>query len=101
MILKDNKFIILIHLTHSDNIHAYDNRKINIILEKKRGKLNFTHQKVSKVSFGGFPLYCIPTALGEKWRMGIKEREDEEGMEKGDGVREKNEIKGDGGRRKK
>ena len=50
---------------------------------------------MNKLSFGGSPLHCIPTcALGEKKkkkrrRMGIKGREDEEGMEKGDGVREK------------
>jgi len=30
----------------------------------------------------------------ETWRMGIKEQEDEEGMQRGDGAREKNWMKG-------
>lgn len=37
-----------------------------------------------------FPSAAFPLVLWEeKWRMGIKGREDEEGMEKGDGVSEK------------
>lgn len=58
-------------------------------------KLNFTHQRwINGVLVAFLSTAFLLVLWVETWRMGIKEQEDEEGMQRGDGAREKNWMKG-------